>query len=157
MDIFSIKQRDYSTEIQQKNNKQNYTRAYKDSTNFIDMNKNSSVLITFIFAVLISVTGHAQESQEINEVLSKKIEYNKEHPEGKGFKIQLYNGNESQAYRVRSEYQIKFNEKAELLYESPEWKVRVGNYMTRLEADRALLEIKQKFSGAIVLQTEIKL
>jgi hypothetical protein len=44
-----------------------------------------------------------------------------------------------------------------LSYESPEWKVRVGNYKTRLEADRALLKFKEKFTGAIVFETSIKL
>lgn len=99
---------------------------------------------------------NAQESKAIERVLTKKIEYNKSNPIGKGFKIQLYNGNETQAYRIKNNYQIEFNETAELLYESPEWKVRVGNFMTRLEADRSLLEIKKKFIGAIVLETEIK-
>ncbi|MDT0552961.1 SPOR domain-containing protein [Urechidicola vernalis] len=121
------------------------------------MKKTTFGFLSFLFFLLIGTSGMAQENTEINDVLRKKAAYNKEHPEANGFKIQLYNGNETQAYRVRSEYQIEFNKKAELIYEAPEWKVRVGNYLTRLEADRALLEIKKEFSGAIVLETEIKM
>jgi hypothetical protein len=35
--------------------------------------------------------------------------------------------------------------------------VRVGNYKTRLEADRALKEIKEEFSNAIVLPAKVKI
>jgi hypothetical protein len=109
--------------------------------------------------VLISVFNlniHAQQNKETNAVLSKKTEYNSTHPLGNGFKIQLYNGNETSAYEFKKEYQLAFNEVAELSYESPEWKVRVGNYNSRLEADRALLTIKEKFTSAIVLETTIQ-
>ncbi len=120
--------------------------------------KLRKIIITSLFIVpVFTINSQAQESKEIETVLKQKIEYNKNNPEGKGFKIQLYNGDESTAYKIKNNYQIEFNEKAALSYESPEWKVRVGNFLTRLEADRALLEIKKKFSGAIVLATQIRL
>lgn len=118
--------------------------------------KSYLLFAAILFAALQS--GFAQnDTEKANEVLAKKRAYKKENPIGKGYKIQLYNGNETQAYRIKNEYQVEFKEKAELVYESPEWKVRVGNYLTRLEADRALIEIKKEFSGAIVLLTDIEL
>ena len=115
------------------------------------------ILIFFAFAIFLSNASFAQESEKIDAVLAKKRAYKKENPEGKGFKIQLYNGDETNAYRIQKEYELEFENDAELTYETPEWKVRVGNYLTRLEADRALLEIKLKFTVSIVLETEIKL
>ena len=48
---------------------------------------------------------------------------------------------------------LKFSEfgKPKMSYELPEWKVKVGRFNTKLEADRALNKIKEKFSGAIVI------
>lgn len=108
-------------------------------------------LICFVFSLSLS----AQEEQKIDDVLAQKIEYNKSNRKGKGYKIQLYNGSESQAYRIKGNFEVAYGIVAVLSYESPEWKVRVGNYTTRLEADRALLVFKEKFGGAIVLETTI--
>lgn len=108
-------------------------------------------LVCFIFSMNLS----AQEEQKINDVLTQKIEYNKSNRKAKGYKIQLYNGNETKAYRIKGNFEVAYGIVAALSYESPEWKVRVGNYKTRLEADRALLIFKEKFAGAIVLETTI--
>jgi|TARA_B110000285_G_scaffold229421_1_gene294105 hypothetical protein len=113
-----------------------------------------SVLLVFI---CFANDVYSQENSEINHVLSKKREYSKNNPTGKGYKIQLYNGNETRAYEIKQEYFEEFDKIADLSYEAPEWKVRIGNYLTRLEADRALQTIKLKFTGAIILMTEIKL
>lgn len=121
------------------------------------MKMNRILFTSLIICITFSTSVLSQESQKINEVLEQRRAYNKENPTGNGFKIQLYNGNETEAYKIKNEFQLEFELKATLLYESPEWKVRVGNYKTRLEADRALLEISKKFSGAVVLETEIEL
>jgi hypothetical protein len=113
------------------------------------------VKIITIFCFIFSANINAQEEQKIDAVLTQKIEYNKNNRKGKGFKIQLYNGSESKAYRMKGNFEVAYGIVAVLSYESPEWKVRVGNYKTRLEADRALLIFKEKFGGAIVLETEI--
>ena len=116
-------------------------------------------MFPFLFLSVLLFTSYissAQESKEIDAVMNKKIQYNKHHPFGDGFKIQLYNGSESKAYEFKNDYELEFNEVAELSYESPEWKVRVGNFTSRLEADRALLTIKEKFRSAIVLETKIR-
>ncbi len=124
-------------------------------TNSIDIKTITKIiaLICFVFSVNLS----AQEEQKIDAVLAKKIEYNKSNRLGNGFKIQLYNGNESKAYRIKGNFEAAYGIVAALSYESPEWKVRVGNYKTRLEADRALLTFKEKFGGAIVLETKVRL
>ena len=121
------------------------------------MNTKRILFTTLVIFLTFTTSVLSQESQKINEVLEQRRTYNKENPTGMGFKIQLYNGNETKAYQTKNKFQFAFGLKATLLYESPEWKVRVGNYKTRLEADRALLEISKKFSSAVVLETEITL
>ena len=121
------------------------------------MKSNTTVKILSILCFIYSINMNAQEEQKINDVLKQRIEYNKKNRNTKGYKIQLYNGNETKAYQIKGNFQFAYGIIAELSYESPEWKVRVGNYKTRLEADRALLKIKEKFTGAIVFETSIKL
>ena len=111
----------------------------------------------FAFFALIFCSSQMAVSQEkksdsqlINELISKKKEFNKEF--GYGYRIQLYNGFEVEAKKIRAQFKIEHpNIQTYLVYRQPEWKIQIGLYKTKLEADRALLEIKQEFNGAIVV------
>lgn len=90
------------------------------------------------------------ENERIEEFINKKKDFNKEF--GYGFRIQLYNGFEVEAKKTRAKFRIEFPEiKTYLVYRQPEWKIQVGTYKTKLEADRALLDIKKEFGNAIVV------
>ncbi len=119
------------------------------------LNLIKKIMLFAFFITATTVIG--QEDTKINDILTKKIEYNKTHRTGKGFKIQLYNGGESRAYNIKSNFEATYGIVAVIVPELPDWKVQVGNYKTRLEADRALLLFKEKFSGAIILETKIYL
>ncbi|MFK5880475.1 MAG: SPOR domain-containing protein [Flavobacteriaceae bacterium] len=121
------------------------------------MNTKRILLSALAIFLTFSATAFSQEGKKINEVLEQKRAYNKENPTGIGFKIQLYNGDETTAYKIQNNFKIEFAIKDTLIYDTPEFKVQVGNFKTRLEADRALLEISKRFSSAVVLETEIEL
>ena len=90
------------------------------------------------------------DTELIEEFIAKKKDFNKEF--GHGFRIQLYNGFEVEAKKTRAKFRIEFPEiRTYLVYRQPEWKIQVGMYKTKLEADRALLEIKKEFGSAIVV------
>ena len=90
------------------------------------------------------------DNQLINELVSKKKSFNKEF--GYGYRIQLYNGFEVEAKKTRAKFRLDFPEiQTYLIYRQPEWKIQVGVYKTKLEADRALLTIKKKHESAIVI------
>ena len=115
-----------------------------------------TVIISCLFFVwfLTSQTIYSQSikshSTLINELISKKKSFNKEF--GYGFRIQLYNGFETEAKKTEAKFKIDFPEiKTYLLYRQPEWKIQVGFYKTKLEADRALLDFKRKYRSAIVI------
>jgi len=110
------------------------------------------------FAFFINViNSFAQsENEKINTLIEQKRTYNKTNKSSIVYKIQLYNGNETQAYEVKRNFNASFPEyKIIMTYKPPEWKTQVGIFKTRLEADRALNIIKEKFVGAIVLEDKI--
>ena len=93
----------------------------------------------------------------VNEIIAKKKEYNK-NKKIKGFKIQVFNGTEHGAYQIRDKFEALFPDvDVKIQFASPEWKVHVGNYFTRLDADRELLKIKEEFSNAVVLPAVIEI
>lgn len=92
------------------------------------------------------------DNQLVEEFISKKKNFNKEF--GYGFRIQLYNGFETEAKKTRAKFRIEFPEiKTYLVYRQPEWKIQIGLYKTQLEADRAIneLELKRKFGTGVIV------
>jgi hypothetical protein len=97
-----------------------------------------------------------QSNEKIKNIINKKEAYNRNLKNIKGYKIQLFNGSEQGAYKTRDDFSTMFPDiEIKIQFFSPEWKVRVGNYKNRLDADRALFEIKQAFPNAIILPAMI--
>ena len=89
-------------------------------------------------------------SPQIKRLISKKRAFNKSY--GYGYRIQVYYGNETKARTVLKKFKLEFPEVyTKLDYDKPVWKVQVGNYKTKLEADKALLTFSEEFSGLIVI------
>jgi len=71
------------------------------------------------------------------------------------YKIQLYYGNLTKAHSILNKFNNKYSEwDGKINYETPNYKVWVGNYQTRIEADRALLEINKNFPHAFIFKPE---
>lgn len=124
-------------------------------------------LLSFVFIVLLTFTSLAQQkegelqietSTKIDAVVSQKKQYNKNLESIKGYRIQLFYGSEKAAYKIKDEFKALFPDiTTKIIFSSPQWKVQVGNFITRLEADRTLTSIKKEYPGAIILATEIDL
>ena len=118
--------------------------------------KKTSLFLTFLGLFLASnldtfSQSKYTENKEINSLLEKKRKYNREN--GIGYRIQLFNGSESRARSIRNNFKSDFRGVfTKLVYEAPDWKVQVGSYRTRLDADRALNNIKEKYSGGIIIK-----
>jgi hypothetical protein len=77
-----------------------------------------------------------------------------------GYKVQVFSGKSRwEANKVRSELINNFQNEisAEVVYQAPNFKVRVGNHRDRLAATKQLLELKEAYPGAFIVKDEIKL
>ena len=118
--------------------------------------------LTFLTTLCVSaqhdgiITIHS--SEKIKEIITKKKAYNKNLKKINGFKIQLFYGEEKNAYKIRDKFSSMFPDiKVEIKHANPDWKVWAGAYKTKLEADRAIKEIKDAQFNAFVFATEIKI
>lgn len=69
------------------------------------------------------------------------------------YTIHIFQGDNQAANSVKNSYDaLDLKWKSELRYESPSFKVWIGKYRSRLEADRALMEIQKTFPNAKVLK-----
>jgi len=111
-----------------------------------------NIFVVFLFLIserLIS-QNETNSSPEIKRLISKKRAFNKTY--GYGFRVQVYYGDETEARKIQNKFKISFpNVYTKLAYNKPDWKVHVGNYKTKLEADKALITFSEKFTGLIVI------
>lgn len=76
-----------------------------------------------------------------------------------GYRIQLFSGNKRiDALKVKVDFMKLYPEVIpEIIYQQPNYKVRVGNYRDRLKAHKNLMLYKIDFTGAFIIKDHIKL
>lgn len=128
------------------------------------MKINTHYYITLLLLVSISLTNNAicqnatitiNEDEKIPELLELKKNLEAENKLSVGYTIQLYYGELKEANRIIKEYRNNFDSwPASIEYETPNYKVWVGSFSSRLEADRARKEIKDKYPSAFILKPD---
>jgi hypothetical protein len=89
---------------------------------------------------------------QLREVIEVKKSVNKNAFTSGQYTIQLYYGGYDQAVLVMNDFNQKFPQyRSSLFFETPNYKVRVGKYTSRLEATENLLLIKKQFPAAFLL------
>jgi hypothetical protein len=120
------------------------------------------IKIVFVSALILAFTLSAQAQNssvkidkhaQIDALLKLKKELNADNTSSKNYKIQIYSGDMSGAKNAESKYKSSYKDwKSTLVFETPNYKVWIGNYRTSLEADRALKTIRETFDGAFIFK-----
>jgi len=94
------------------------------------------------------------QSVDIEKVIEIKKEINKNISM---LRIQIYNGNRKDAEIIKEKFEKqKIDTIVDIVYETPNYKIWVGRYLSQLEADRKLIEIKKYFSDAFIFRPVIR-
>jgi len=118
--------------------------------------KNKSFCLV-ILAFVLSISLNAQQGEVTisqDSDIEKLLEYKKDIKTAKIYTIQVYDSTDpDKAQREKANFLISYDEwPVEIVWNTPNYKVWVGNFATRLEADRAWAKIKKKYMNANVLQ-----
>ena len=102
------------------------------------------------------------QDQRVDLLLSKHIQINQSLKTIDGFRIQLFsdsgNNSKNKAQTVYDEFMSKFPDNGVYLsFKSPNYKVRVGDFRTRLDAQRFLNELQQDYPNAFIITDQIYL
>ena len=113
----------------------------------------TSIAFLFLFNLKMSAqqgTVNIQQNQKIEKLMEVKTELNKNNQIRDRYVIQLFYGDNGEANDVIQKYRNIYTYSSQITYEAPNYKVWVGNFRNRLEADRALLKIKENFPAAFI-------
>lgn len=120
---------------------------------FLTVKKISFAALSMFFytGITSAQEGEINLSQDpkIDKLLTYKTEINQETDNDNRYKIQIFNGNRKNAEKAKARFESKRTDlKAKIKFETPNYKVWVGNFRTSLEADRYLEEVKEIFPNA---------
>jgi hypothetical protein len=69
------------------------------------------------------------------------------------YKIQIYNGDIESSKKILIEFKKEFlNLDGTIVFYTPAYKVWVGNFKTRIEAERNLILLKAKYPNSLIIQ-----
>lgn len=96
---------------------------------------------------------NVEQDLKFEQLLDEKRKINSSITATDKYKIQIFYGDSHNARKVLHEFKQNFpNIDGTILFSSPNYKVQVGNFKTKIEADRHRLEILKKYPDALVVK-----
>ncbi|WP_214071408.1 SPOR domain-containing protein [Mucilaginibacter sp. dw_454] len=76
---------------------------------------------------------------------------------GNGYRVQIYNGSSrKEAYDAQARFVNDHQgTRTYISYAEPDYKIRVGDFRTRIEAEKLVQELKGKFTGLFIIPGKI--
>jgi hypothetical protein len=123
------------------------------------------VFIGFIYLIICIHSASAQEKGKvqvtkdprIDSLIAKRLELSKDSKSGSnisvsGFRVQIFSGLErQQAYAEQAKFKVRFPAYGSYIsYIQPNYRVRVGDFRTRLEAEKFMNELKRYYSSMFI-------
>mgnify|MGYP006343630661 FL=1 len=125
--------------------------------------KNTSIKASIILTFLITTSLaklHAQnkniisnQDPKVEQLLNEKRKSNTSLSINTRYKIQIFSGNSELAKKSLNEFKLENkNTEATIIFQTPNYKVWVGNYSTRMEAERNLMEFQKKYKNILLIK-----
>lgn len=74
-----------------------------------------------------------------------------------GYRLEIFFGQRKDAEKVKSEFLKSYSEwPIYVIWQQPNFKVQIGDFMTKLQAEKAQQEIKGNYPNAYITITDIK-
>ena len=120
------------------------------------------IVMTAALVLGIAFSGFAQQGRVniqqdsiIPNLLEIKTDMTKANKLGDRYRIQIFSGDNNGASNVLKDFRNQYTQwMSTIIYDTPNYKVWVGNFRNSLEADRALQQIKNAFPAAFRFRPE---
>jgi hypothetical protein len=118
---------------------------------------------SFFYAIILctlTVKSQAQDSKnnikqspKFEQILNEKRKINTVLTVNERYKIQIFSGDSESAKKALNECKQEYNElDGTIIFNTPNYKVWIGNFRTRIEAEQNLMEVKKRYSNAFLIK-----
>jgi len=115
----------------------------------------SLILFAFMTTFCFSQEGKTNIKQDprFEQLLNEKRKINSSITINDRFKIQIFTGDSETSKKALTDFRKNNkNSDATIVFNTPIYKVWVGNYKTRIEAEKSLLNLKKKYPNAFLVK-----
>lgn len=93
------------------------------------------------------------QDPKFEQLLNDKRKINTSISTNDTYKIQIFSGKSDEAKKTLSNFKREFNTiDGTIIFNTPNYKVVVGNFKTRIEAERNLVEIKKRYKNVFLVK-----
>lgn len=113
----------------------------------------SSLILTISFAKAQDSKTTLTQDSRFEKVLNEKRKINASLSVNENYQIQIYNGDGENSKKILNSFKREYrNYDGTIVFNSPNYKVLVGNFKTRIEAERNFNEIKKTYKNAVLVK-----
>jgi len=118
------------------------------------------IILSCLFIGLSTYYVNAQDQNvtvnqdpKFEQLLNEKRKINTSLTVNDSYKIQIFTGSSENAKKTLSEFRTEFNDiDATIVFNTPNYKVWVGNFRTRIEAEKTLLDINNRYKNVLLIK-----
>lgn len=111
------------------------------------------ILLFFNFNIIIAQEVTVSQDAKFEQLLNEKRKVNSSITINNRYKIQIFNGASDESKKILIQFKKENkNYDATIVFSTPLYKVWIGNFKTRIEAERNLNIIKKKYPNAILIK-----
>ncbi len=122
----------------------------------------SKVVFVFILSAFYCVEIQAQTSKnntntedKVAHLIVEKRKINPSLVSKERYKIQIFSGESEKAKKTVIQFKQEFKDiDATIVFNTPNYKVWVGNFKSRMEAERNFAEIKKKYKNILLIKPQ---
>ncbi len=98
-----------------------------------------------------------EQDEKIEKLLLEKRKNNSAITINDKFKIQIYFGNIDESKKTLIAFKKDFSQiDGTIVFSNPSYKVWVGSFKTKIEAEKALITIKKKYTTSVIIEPNKK-
>jgi len=118
------------------------------------------IYLTFIVTFLLTqisisqnLNGVITQDQKVSNLLSEKRKLNSKITINDTYKIQIYHGSSEGSKKALNDFKGYFKDiDATIIFTTPNYKVWVGSYKSKIEATKARNEFKKYFERSLIIK-----
>jgi hypothetical protein len=110
--------------------------------------------------LVLAYNIHAQDQNltlnqdpKFEQLLNDKRKINTSISTNDTYRIQIFSGKSDEAKKTLTDFRREYtNIDGTIIFNTPNYKVMVGNFKTRIEAERNLVEIKKRYKSVFLIK-----
>lgn len=111
------------------------------------------ILLFFNFSTIIAQEVTLNQDPKFEQLLAEKRKVNSSITINNRYKIQIFNGTSEESKKTLIQFKKENkNYDATIVFSTPLYKVWIGNFKTRIEAERNLNALKKNYPNSIIIK-----